>query len=413
MTETADVVIVGAGIIGLNAAFQLARRSPLKIVVLEKGAGVGEGSTGASSAVCRFNYSRDEMVMLARDGAQAYQHWQDYLGDAAPIAKYIKTGALWICGDAKASADNDVARLKAFGIRAEALDNDAIKDRFPAVNPCPLQPDFETGDDHRCIAGGVHFLELDAGYVEPVDAAQDLVKACRARGVEVRFRAQVTDIQTLNGAVKSVRFNDTEIECGVIINAAGPWCRNIFDMAGIDCSWPIVPTRIQIVHINRSPEIKGDLPACADPAGGIYFRPQNNGQQIVLGSVLEEDEKEAVKNPDDFANYADDAFMMKALHALQHRLPALKITGAPSGYSGLYTINQKDVHPVVGETAVKGFYAANGFSGHGFKIAPAIGSLLARLITNTESDNFETQIEPAFLSINRKPIDVATKSVLA
>ena len=73
-----DVIIVGAGIIGLSIAWQLARRSSLKVLVLEKGLSVGEGSTGASSAVCRFRYSRDEMVHLARDGIHAYQNWPEY-----------------------------------------------------------------------------------------------------------------------------------------------------------------------------------------------------------------------------------------------------------------------------------------------------------------------------------------------
>ena len=210
-----------------------------------------------------------------------------------------------------------------------------------------------------------------------------------------------------------MRYNDREIDCGVIVNAAGPWCRAIFEMAGVNAHWPLVPTRIQIVHLTRPPEIVGDIPTCADPAGGIYFRPQNSGQQIVLGSVLEEDETEAVENPDDFAQYADDLFIMNKLHALQHRLPALKITGAPAGYSGLYTVNQSDVHPIVGETPVSGFYAANGFSGHGFKIAPAIGSMLACLITGKSADDFETEVGPGFLSFGRDPIKIATKSVLA
>ena len=413
MTETADVVVVGAGIIGLNIAFQLARRSKLKIVVVDKGASVGEGSTGASSAVCRFKYSRDEMVMLARDGIHAYQNWPDYVGDPAPLAKYNHTGALWMCSDATASACDDVARLGLFGIRAEILDDDAIRNRFPAINPCPLQPDFETGEDHTCVAGGVHFLETDAGYVEPVDAAQDLVKACRARGVEIRFRSLVTGVRSANGAVNGLWVNDKEIACGIVVNAAGPWCRDIYEMAGVDCRWPLVPTRIQIVHIKRPPEVKGELPTCADPAGGIYFRPQNNGQQIVLWSVLEEDEKEAVNNPDDYAAYADDEFIMRKLHALHHRLPGLKITGAPSSYSGLYTINQSDVHPVIGETSVKGLYAANGFSGHGFKIAPAIGSMLARTIARANADAYETEVDAKFLAFDRLTIEIKTESVLA
>jgi glycine/D-amino acid oxidase-like deaminating enzyme len=82
-----DITIVGAGIIGLSIAFQLARRSNLKILVLEKGAAVGEGSTGASSAVCRTRYSIDDMLHLARDGIAAYQDWQTFTGLSNPRAR--------------------------------------------------------------------------------------------------------------------------------------------------------------------------------------------------------------------------------------------------------------------------------------------------------------------------------------
>ena len=116
-------------------------------------------------------------------------------------------------------------------------------------------------------------------------------------------------------------------------------------------------------------------------AGGIYFRTQNNGQQLVVGSVREEDETEVVADPDDFQTETDDDFEVRILHALHHRLPALAYRGQVRGYCGLYTTNREDVHPVLGPTELDGFWVANGFSGHGFKLAPAIGSMLAQALT--------------------------------
>jgi glycine/D-amino acid oxidase-like deaminating enzyme len=149
-----------------------------------------------------------------------------------------------------------------------------------------------------------------------------------------------------------------------------------------------------------------------DVAGGIYFRTQNRGQQFVVGSVLEQDEREEIADPDTFANFADDDFIRGKLHALQHRIPALQRLRGVRSYSGLYTMNRSDVHPIVGRTPLEGFLVANGFSGHGFKLAPAIGSLIAQALTGERSE-FDTDVSARFLAFDREPIAVATKSVLA
>ena len=114
-----DVVIAGAGIIGLSIAWQLARRSRLRIIVVEKGAAVGEGSTGASSAICRVRYSNDEMLQLARDGINAYRHWGAFTGLTDPAADYHEDGVLWMPGSDRGWADREVQRMRGFGVAAE------------------------------------------------------------------------------------------------------------------------------------------------------------------------------------------------------------------------------------------------------------------------------------------------------
>lgn len=413
MSEAADIIIIGAGIIGMNAALQLARRTAARIVVLEKGNGPGEGSTGASSAVCRYKYTRSETLRLARDGIGAYRNWADYLGVGDPVAHFHRHGVLWFSDGRADWPDEDVKRLASFGVRAETLDDQSLRERFPALNPCVLAPDFETGEPHHCRGGGRHLLELDGGYFDPVDAVQDLVRAARARGVEVRFRSAVTGVDVESGKVKGVRLKSGEaIACETLISASGPWCNAVFAAAGLKSPWPLKPTRIQIVHIDRPPDVAGDVPVCVDIGGGVYFRTQNRGQQIIVGSVREEDEQETVENPDEYAKYIDDDFAQRVLHALHHKIPALDYQGGVRGYAGLYTVNQSDVHPIVGKTPVGGFYVANGFSGHGFKLAPAIGSLLAQEITGARI-SFDTDVDPAFLAFDRTPIALASKNVLA
>ena len=408
-----DIVIVGAGIIGLSIAWQLARRSGLKIVVLEKGAGVGEGSTGASSAICRYRYSLDEVVYLARDGINAYRNWSAYTGLQEPRATFQEEGVLWMPGTDTSWAAIEHQRMNALGITTEVLDDKAIRERFPALNPCALAPDFETGEPHECQAGSQNFFEPEGGYVDPVSAAQDLVEACRNRGVEVRFKEQLAKIEVQGGNLKAVTTSNGEkISTPLMINAAGPWCRDLYKEAGLDIAWNLSPVLIQVLHRDRPAELKGKIPVTVDMQGGIYFRTQNRGQQLIVSSVLEEDEKEVVDDPDNFRNWTDDEFQLLKMHALHHRLPTLPYRGKVMGYCGLYTVNRDDVHPIVGPTDIAGFWIANGFSGHGFKLAPAIGSMVAKAITG-ESDDFDTKVPLSFLGIDRKPIMLESKSVLA
>jgi len=408
-----DVVVVGAGIIGLSIAWQLARRSQLIIAVLEKGAGVGEGSTGASSAVCRFRYSIDEVVYLARDGINAYRNWPAYTGLGKPRAGFQHDGVLWMPGEDQTWSDTEHARMQGLGIATEVLTDKDVAARFPALNPCVLAPDFETGEPHECQAGGRNLLEVDGGYFDPVAAAQDLVEVCTHRGVDVRFKTEVSDVEVRGGRVRSVSLADGEaLATPLLINAAGPWCKRLYQAAGLQLDWNLEPVRIQVLYRDRPAELAGHIPVTVDMPGGIYFRTQNRGQQLVVGSVLEEDEKEVVADPDSFRIETDAKFEHLKLHALHHRFPKLPYRGKVSGYCGLYTVNREDVHPIVGPTAIEGFWVANGFSGHGFKLAPAIGSMVAQAITG-ESSDFDTAVPISFLGVGRRPIELGSKSVLA
>ena len=198
----------------------------------------------------------------------------------------------------------------------------------------------------------------------------------------------------------------------LLINAAGPWCKDLYAEAGVAIDWDLAPTRIQVLHRDRPPEIEGAVPVTVDMEGGIYFRTQNQGQQLILGSVLEEDEREVVDDPDLLPETVDNDFQMLKMHTLHHRLPALPYRGRIMGYCGLYTVNRDDVHPILGPTGIEGFWVANGFSGHGFKLAPAIGAMVARAITG-ESDEFDTDVPIDFLRVDREPIALDERSVLA
>jgi glycine/D-amino acid oxidase-like deaminating enzyme len=411
--KSCDVVIAGAGIIGLSIAWQLARRSSLSIVVIEKGAGVGEGSTGASSAICRVRYSVDETLLLARDGVQAYRHWKSFTGLGNPAAEFHQDGVLWMPGSDRDWADVEHRRMQGFGIASEVLDDEDIAERFPALSTCTLAPDLDTGEAHDCRGNSRNLFEIEGGHIDPMAAAGDLVGACRDAGVDVRFRSELVGIDVSGGRVKSVSLGGGDVlATPLVINATGPWCNRLTRMAGLDLPWALKPMRVQVMYRDRPETLRGHIPVTADLAGGIYFRTQNNGRQLVIGSVREEDEREVIADPDNFRTDTDDDFEVLNLHVLHHRLPGLPYSGRVRGYCGLYTTNLEDVHPIVGATEVDGFWVANGFSGHGFKLAPAIGSMLAQALTGERRD-FDTDVPLSFLGVDRQPIGLASKNVLA
>lgn len=414
MIKSADIVIVGGGILGTAIAFQLARRGVTEIVILEQGMGPGEGSTGASSAICRHRYSHPNTIALARDGISAYRNWSEFLGLHDPIAHYHAHGMLWLSPPQAGWAAIEAERLSALNVAAEVLSDEDVLKRFPAVNPCSIAPDLEGGIEHTCSGHGApHLFEPDGGYMDPVDALQDLQRAARARGVTLHFQKDVVAVGTSGGKVSSVHCMDGDtISAPCIINAAGPWCLKLNRLAGVDLGWPLEPTRIQIALVDRPSDVQGAIPVCADFPAGIYFRTQSRGQQFVVGSMLEQDELERVTDPDNFVRSADDAFVRPKLFALEHRIPRMSQLRHVRGYAGLYTVNRADMHPLVGKTSLEGFYVANGCSGHGFKLAPAIGSLLAQLIAGGRAD-FDTAVDSRFLAIDRDPIELTSSSVVA
>ncbi len=407
-----DIVIIGAGIIGLNTALQLSKRTSASILVLEKSNSLGTGSTGASSAICRHRYSLDETVLLAKHGIETYRNWQEYLGQEKVTATFHDDGVLWLTGADDGWPAQEVDRLAGFGIGAEVLAPDEIRHRFPAINPCSIPPDIETGEEHVCNEGVPALFETTGGYFDPAYALDDLKAALTNSNVTIQFNADVTNISTEGSRVTGVKLsNGDTINTAVLVNASGPWCNFLLSQLDMASRWDLTPTRIQVIHLDRPDSVKGHIPVCADLVGGVYFRTQNRGQQLVVGSTREEDERESI-NPDDLPTYVDEDFKVARLHALHHRLPDLPYAGRIQGYCGLYTFNHIDVHPIVGRTPVEGFFVANGFSGHGFKLAPAIASLLAQDITG-ETLASDTAVSTDFLKFDRDPLTLDAKTVLA
>ena len=409
MGQTTDIVIIGAGIVGLCTAMQLNRAGGVRVTVVEQGPAPGGGSSGASSAVCRHLYTYDEMIDLARDGIDTYRHWQDFTGLDRPRARFNDIGVVWIGAD---DPNHDAERLKRHGIPANVLDAESFANRFPMLSTCRRAPDFETGASHACTSAGAFLCEESGGFMDPQDTLDDLAAALRRTDVDLHFNTKVEAIEQNDAGVTGVRLASGElISSGSVLNASGPWCNRLLEPFEFASRWPLEPTRIQVLHLPVPAEITQAMPVCGDFTSGVYFRPQGAGQ-LIAGSTLEEDEREAIADPDDYDRFADDDFKMIKMHALKHRVPTLSDHTRIGSYCGLYTVNRLDMHPLVSATPVDGLFAANGFSGHGFKLGPAIGSLLARAISGGRS-GFDTDVDLDFLSWDREPLHLDSMNVLA
>ncbi|MGI9665819.1 MAG: NAD(P)/FAD-dependent oxidoreductase [Acidimicrobiia bacterium] len=410
--ETTDVLIVGGGIMGMSVAHQIARRSSLSVIVLEKGSGLGEGSTGGSSAITRQRYSTLDSIRVARDGNTIFRNWREYVQLDAPVGKNHDIGVLWMMDSEAEAVDADRDRMVAEGIDAVSIDAAESKRLFPGLSMCMTPFDLSGEIDHVCEDGDRFLLERDAGFFDATGALLDVRDAAVARGIDVRMQTEVVDVRTDGDRVVGVTLADgSTIDAGVVVNAAGPWCNRVSEMAGLETKWTLDPTRIQVIYRDLPASVPGPIPVVGDAAGGIYFRPEASGGQIIVGSILEEDEQE-IADPDNYNMAADRSWIDLKIHALHHRIPSLPYSGVPGGMASLYTINRQDVMPILGPTAIEGFAVMNGFSGHGFKESQVVAGMMAKWITG-EAAPFDTSVPMDYLSASRDPVEIEDHTVLA
>jgi glycine/D-amino acid oxidase-like deaminating enzyme len=247
--RTADVVVVGAGIVGSSIAYQLTRHGAGSVVALDKGRGPAEGSTGASSSICRCRYTHPEVVRLAYHGQEAYGNWAEFTGLDQPRSGLNRVGVLWMMGESGETVDADAGKLIGEGVKAESLGPEEVTELFPSLSTCAVPFDLTGEVEHVCAPGEAFLYESLGGYVDPVGANQDLIEATGRLGGSVEFNSQVTGVTRANGTVTGVELSDgTRISASLVVNAAGPWCNQLNAMAGADLRWTLTPTRIQTVY---------------------------------------------------------------------------------------------------------------------------------------------------------------------
>ena len=379
MTETADVVIIGGGVMGCSIACNLAltagQHGLRRIVLLERDT-LGSGSTGRSSAAIRMHYSTTVNAEMAWRSLQIYRNFADIIGGECG---YTRTGYLVFAGaDDVASFRNNVAMQQSVGI---------ITDIIRADDAADLAPGFAVDD-----AAGIAY-EPYSGHADASGTAYAYATRARAEGVDIRLQSPVSAIETSGDGsrVEAVRTaSGQRIATRVAVAATGPWTARFLAAHGIDV--PLVATRHEVLHFRRPLDKVPHHPGGADISNRIYFRPE--GQDLTL--VGNGNHSDVVDDPEIYAQRASPAFIEDVWQRIARRIPAMADAELATGYAGLYT-NTPDSHPVMDRVdGVDGLYLCSGFSGHGFKLSPMVGVLMAELIANGGATSMD--ISPLRLS---------------
>ncbi len=368
MAKTAEVVVVGGGVNGCSIAFHLARRGTRNVVLVEKGH-VASGPTGVSSGVVRQHYTHETLAAMARDSVRVFEHFREETGGDAG---FVQCGVVFLSGPENATVlASTVEMHRRIGIQESLLSAGELK----ALDPQLFDED---------VACGAY--DPDGGYADPTLAANSFADAAKRLGVEILKRTTVTGLRLDGGKVAGVATDKGDIATGTVINAAGAWGARIAAMAGVEI--PITVTRHAVVVTERPASWRNPTPVWGDLIGGWYFKPDGRAGMMV-GSV--QDDHRAV-DADNYVDVATHDEVVAAAAALLRRFPIMEEGTARSGWAGLYDVTP-DSQPVIDRIAsVPGFFCAVGFSGHGFKISPAVGRIVSELVLDGQCRSYDIGI---------------------
>lgn len=348
LPNTADIVIIGGGVMGASAAYHLAQRGVKNVVLLEKEKYFGTGATGRCAGGVRYQFSTEINVRLSQESLPMIERFKEEIGQDV---NYRQCGYLLVATNEKDAATfkQNVALQNGLGVPTQLLSGDDVRKRLPLMK----------FDD--AIAGT--FNQKD-GTVDPNGVVMGYVGAAQKMGAKAIENAEVTGITVSGGEVKEVQTNLGTIQTRMVLNAAGPWSGLIGQMAGVPL--PIVPLRRQMFTTNPLPEVPEDFPFVIDFAKSLYFHREGEGLLIGMSN---QDEKPG------FDQNVDEDFELVNLEAAIERMALVEKASRASHWAGLYEVTP-DAHPIYGGSEVKGFYICTGFSGHGFMHGPVSGKLM-------------------------------------
>ncbi|NJC96199.1 MAG: FAD-binding oxidoreductase [Anaerolineae bacterium] len=350
--NTADIVIIGGGVMGASAAYHLAMRGSKNIVLLEKEEFFGTGATGRCAGGVRYQFSTAINVKLSLASLTMIERFKEEIGQDV---NYRQCGYLLVATDEKDAATfrHNVELQNSLGVETQLLSGDEVRERLPLMQ-------FEDA-----IAGT--FNQKD-GIVDPNSVVMGYISAAQRLGVKAVNNMEVTGIRLSGDKVEGVETTLGAIETRLILNAAGPWAGQIGALAGVHL--PIVPLRRQMFTTDPLKEVPDDFPFVIDFARSLYFHREGEGLLIGMSN---QNEKPG------FDQSVDEEFELVNFEAALERLPQLEKASRAAHWAGLYEVTP-DAHPIYGKTNVEGFLLCTGFSGHGFMHGPVSGKLMSELI---------------------------------
>ncbi len=352
MKKTADVIIIGGGIIGTSIAAFLSSKKVGSILLLEKGL-LGEGSTSRCAGGIRRLFTTPINIEFSLLSREIFDNFQEIFG---VDPEFHPSGYLFL-----ATTRGEFAGLKSsgllqrsFGVDVEVLLPQEIIKRWPYLY---------IGD----LSGGT-FCGTD-GYAGPYEILQGYVKKARANGVEIRENCEVIDILVRRGVIQGVKIKSGEIlSSPIVVDAAGPYAGIVSEMAGV--SIPIFPLKRQLFTTAPFSELPEEIPLTIDLHAGWYIRREGKG--LLISGPQGNDYGFSLET--DF-----EGRIFAANHAM-HRVPRLKDATIHNSWAGLYAVTP-DNHAIIGShPGLNGFIIAGGFSGHGFQHSPATGIVISELI---------------------------------
>ncbi len=357
MAQTADVVIIGGGVTGSSIAYHLVKMGVRDVVLLEKNF-LASGATGKSSACIRQHYSTAETCRMVLQSLRFFETFEERTGGRS--ASFVRVGYLLGVDDRlRKQMEASVALQQSVGIKTRLITPEEMREIEPRVRV----DDFVAG----CY-------EPESGYADPAGTTQGFAGAAREAGVRIMEQTEALGIDVAGGRVTGVRTTKGEVLTRTVVNAAGIWGDRVGRMVSVDV--PITVCRHKINFFTRPKHAADPHPLVYDFVRNIYTRPETGGLTLV-GPLESEAEDRA--DPDRYNEGVTFEETADAMERAAHRFPVMEQGEVAKGYAGCFDVSP-DWHPILDASPVAGFYVAVGFSGHGFKLSPAVGQMVARLV---------------------------------
>ncbi len=356
-SDTADVIVIGAGINGASTAFHLARAGVKKVVVIERGY-PASGSTGKSGALVRTNYANAAETRLAAESLTYFKQWEDLVGGSCG---YQPVGLLsFVAPEFSAQLEADVAMHRSLGVNTQII---------TAQQALELDPSLSLDDISHVL------YEPESGFADPNATTFSLVEASRQRGVEFLFETRVTRVLVEGERVVGVETTRGTISAPVVVIIAGAWANGLFAPLGIDLG--LAPRRAEIVIFRWPQERSSKHLTYLDRIHQMWVRPID-GNCSLVGIDSQSFQS---GDPDDYAEVVSQTYVNHCRATLSKRFPVMQHSVMRGNWACML-MQSPDAHPIIDTLApYQGLFTMTGDSGTSFKTGPAIGKCLTEWIT--------------------------------